>query len=118
VVALNSSFTVSTLTISSPNYVQLQNGKTFTVTTLNIAGSSSGQTIGIITDVIGVAATISSSSNQTITWASVRDLTCSGGGTFTANNSFNLGNDTGITINAPSAGGGSGMLYIPSLEGV
>lgn len=116
-VVLNSSFTASTISVSPPNYIQVQAGKTITVTTLTINGTTSGQTIGLLTNSTNSAATFSSAGNQTLTWISIRDITCSGGGTFAATNSFNLGNNTGITITAPSAGA-AGMLYIPSLEGL
>ncbi|QDW38822.1 hypothetical protein FFI89_017715 [Bradyrhizobium sp. KBS0727] len=61
----------------------------------------------IASNSVGVQAGISSSSNQSITYVGLRDIACAGGGTFTATNSQNLGNNSGITITGPAGGGGS-----------
>ncbi len=52
------------------------------------------------------------SGTQTLTWIGVDGVTFSGGATFVANNSFNLGPNSGITINAPAGafGGGGGCI--------
>lgn len=51
-------------------------------------------------------ASIIASGGGSIQYASIRDMSFSGG-TVTATNSFDLGNNTGITISGPSTGGGS-----------
>jgi hypothetical protein len=101
--------TIASLTVSAPNRVYFPNGQTVTTTTFNAATGSSGSEIYLSTDSLqGGAATISSANNFTCTWCGLTGATFTGGGTFTANNSFDLGANSGITINAPSAGGGGG----------
>jgi hypothetical protein len=53
----------------------------------------------------GTTSTIPGNGTFTVDNLAFKDITFSGGNTRTANNSFNLGNNSGITINAPSAGG-------------
>lgn len=53
----------------------------------------------------GTTSTIAGNGTFTVANMAFRDITFSGGNTRTANNSFSLGNNSGITINAPSAGG-------------
>lgn len=104
----NTAITVGTLNISAPQYIAQNNGTTLTVTNaINISGSSSNQ-IGFASSSVNNAATISSANNGTYTWASFRDMTFTGGGTFTATNAFNNGHNPGITITAPASGGGGG----------
>lgn len=100
--------TISTLTISAPNRISVPNGVTQTVTTLtNVAGSSSQQVLFQGNLSFGVG-TFSSANNWTGDWCGFAGMTFSGGGTFTATNSFNFGGNTGVTITAPSGGGGGG----------
>lgn len=103
----NTAATIATLTVSSPNYVAFVAGATNTITTLTASGSS-GSEIALVSSTEGTAATVSVAANApTITWAGVRDLTCTGGATFTASDSFDLGHNTGITINPPGGVGTS-----------
>lgn len=99
--------TFGTLNITAPNYVQFTQASTTIVTNaFTWTGSSSSQ-IGIETDTPGSAATISvASGSPTMSWSAVREMTFTGGATFTATSSFSLGNNNGITITAPSSSGG------------
>lgn len=108
--------TFATLNITAPNVIDVASGSTQTITTLtNVTGSNSTQ---VLLDASSPGAgnqfTISSANNWTCTWCAVRDAIFSGGGTFTANSSFNFGDNSGITINGPSAGGGGGSHIIGS----
>lgn len=103
--------TFGTLTITAPNVVTFPFNTTQTVTNaINWVGTSSAQ-ISVASNSSATAATISTASGApTMTWTALRFLTFSGGATFTATNSFNLGGTTGITITAPSTGGGGKII--------
>lgn len=107
-------FTTGTLTVTAPNLLVLGSGVTTTVsTTLNLAGSS-GSEIGVVSDVFGSTATMAIPAAQTATWCAFRDVTFSGN-TLTATSSFDLGHNSGVTISAPSGGGGSGPSFSASI---
>lgn len=112
---LNGASTIGTLNVSGPSFLQIPSTATTTITTLSVTGSS-GSPIMIKTNSDGTAGTISIASNApTISWAGIRDVTCTGGATFTATDSFDLGHNTGITINQP---GGTGTSIVTSAVGV
>lgn len=46
-----------------------------------------------------------------MTYAGLKDMTFSGCAP-TANNSFNYGNNSNVTINGPTGGGGGGSTFI------
>lgn len=99
--------TIGALTVAAPNRILFPVGKTNTITNFtNIIGSSSSN-VGIISSDpnFGIA-TVSSANNWAGDWCGLMYMTFSGGGTFAATNSLNLGNNTGITITPPSGGGG------------
>lgn len=98
--------TITTLALNAPCFMAVATFNTLTVTNSFSANGSSGNPIGIASDGAGSSATISSANNTTLQWAGIRDVTFTGGGTFAATSSFNLGNNSGITITAPSSGGG------------
>lgn len=107
----NDSSTFSALTISAPNRLYLPTSVTLTVTTLtNVAGSSTNQVFFMTSNGLNGISTISSANNWICDWCGFYGMTMSGGGTFSATNSFNGGNNTGVTITAPSGGGGGGRI--------
>lgn len=55
----------------------------------------------------GTTSTINGNGTFTVDNMAFKDITFSGGNTRTADDSFNLGNTSGITINAPVVGGGT-----------
>lgn len=74
-------------------------------TTLNLNASSSGKQLGIFSASLGSqgsAAISVAGGTPVINWAAIRDVAFTGGATFLATNSFDLGNNTGITITAPN----------------
>lgn len=98
--------TFATLDITGPNTIYITNGSTQTVTNpLNISGTGADP-ITLISTSSAATTAISSASNGTFSYTAFRNIAFSGGGTFTANNSFDLNGNSGITINPPSAGGG------------
>lgn len=76
---------------------------TTTVSSLSLSGSAGGGVTFVRSSTDGSAATISDTSGtNTINWCGIRSMTFSGGATFTAVNSFDLGINTGITIIPPT----------------
>ena len=89
-----------TLALTEPDTYAITNAFTWT------GGSSSAQSAVICRNCVAAASvtTISSAATNTATWLAIQGVTFSGGGSFTATNSFNLGGNTGITITSPSGG--------------
>ena len=104
--------TIGTLTISAPNKVIFPQGLTNTITTFtNVTGTSSQQVAFTSGNQPFGTTTISSANNWTCTWCVINLFAFTGGGTFTATNSFDAGGgNTGITITPPSAGGGGRII--------
>lgn len=102
----NAGFTAATLTIAADVTILFHGGATFTITTLTgITGTPSAPVMFRNSGVLGGRAIISSANNFTGSWMGLSQMQFQGGGTFTANDSFDFENNTGITINAPSVGG-------------
>lgn len=98
------SFTISgTLTQAPGTNFRIQNSPSIaavaSTATLSSPASLNGST--------GQTATIGGNGTFTVSNMAFRDVNFSGGNTRTANDSFNQGNVTGITVNPPSGGGGS-----------
>lgn len=105
--------TIGTLTIAAGNVILLPGSLTLTVTTFtNISGSSSAQTLFISNSISNGIATTSSANNWSCSWCGFGYTTWSGGGTFTATNSADYKANTGISITAPSVGGGGVPRFI------
>lgn len=100
--------TIATLNLTAPLFLRFNSAQTVTITNaFNWAGAS-GSILALQSSAgAGTNATVSvASGSPTIAWGSILNLTFTGGATFSATNSFNLGGNQGITITAPSAGGG------------
>lgn len=96
--------TLASLSITAPNYVEFPSSAATTITAaLNWAGSSSAQ-IGIAVFSPGSSGTINVAAGSLAQWCAFRDVTFTGSPS--ASSSFDLGNNSGITITAPSVGGG------------
>ena len=110
-ISITGANTFGTLTITNtPVRVAMPNNATTTITNFtNISGSASAAVIFESDNPLFNVATISSANNWTCDWCTFNRMTFTGGGTFTANNSLNAGNNTGITF-APSGGGGGGRI--------
>lgn len=112
--------TFSTLTVTGMNSLILPSVTQTITNAFNWVGTSSAP-IGITVNSTvntNVSATISiASGTATLAWATIRAVTFTGGATFTASNSLDAGANTGITITAPSVGGGriiGGWLLDPA----
>lgn len=95
--------TIGTLTVTAPNRLTFPNGVTNTITTTNLNGTSSNQIL-VETEHLTSQATIAATTFNA-TYAAFRGMAFTGSPS--ATDSFNLGNNSGITITAPSSGGGA-----------
>lgn len=103
--------TFASLTMNFVQSLQVQLGHTFTITgALTINNGSSTNSILITTNNLSFTGTISLGSVNTVSWCAFRSIIVSGAGSLTANNSFNLGGNTGITINAPAGSSSSSII--------
>jgi hypothetical protein len=97
------------LNISGPVYIQFPSSTTQTVTNaINWTGTASNP-IGFYTSTAGASVSIVATAGGSLAYVSLRDLSFSVG-SVTATNSFNLGNNSGVTITGPSSGGGAGVI--------
>lgn len=95
--------TFAALTLNGPCNFSMNGNQT--VTTLVITGSSSSNIVGFTSTTIGTQRTIAVTNNMSFGWASLRDILFTTG-TIAATNSFDLGNNGGVTITPPSSGSG------------
>lgn len=103
--------TFATLNIGAPNFVVLTNGTTTTVTNAFTWTGTGANPIHVTSANNFAIATISvAAGSPTAVFSSFREITFSGGATFSATNSFDLGGNTGITISGPSSGGGARVI--------
>jgi len=102
--------TFGAVTINDGNFLYFPQGVTTTISgALNGTGTSSAQ-IGVMSNSATAVATLSVGSASTLTWAGVSRITKAGAGSITATNSFDLGNNTTVTITVPSTGGGGHVI--------
>lgn len=100
--SITGSNTFATVNITSPIWIRLPGGGTTTITNaISWAGSSSSNAI-MLDGGTGATSTISSANNGSLSWAVLTGVAFSGGGTFTATNSFDMKANSGITITGPS----------------
>lgn len=98
----------ASINMTAPVNVQFPVTTTTIDNAFTINGASATSVVSIDTSSTGSAATISiASGTATFTWAAIHGMTFTGGATFTATNSFDLGGNTNIGITGPSGGGGS-----------
>lgn len=97
--------TFASFTMAGPNVLDISVSP-LTAANLALNGTASGLIL-VRGNPEGTSKTLSVASNApTMNWCAFRDITCSGGASFVANNSFDLGHNSGVTINGPSGGGG------------
>ena len=98
--------TLGTLTLTAPNTFFLAQTVTFPATAIATSGGSASSMIFISSNNTSNAATISDTAGtNTLDFVSLRKITFSGGATFNATNSIDLGGNSGVTIMPPSGGG-------------
>lgn len=100
--------TVGTLNVTTPNAIQFSHLAGMQVTNpVAFVGTSTNQIFLTSTSLSTQGAFESASGSHTMTWVGIRGLVFSGGASFAATNSLNLGRNSGITITPPSVGGGA-----------
>ncbi len=97
--------TIGTLSVGAGNTIQIPISMTLAVTSAMTWTGTASLPIGILASTVQASATLSSANNLTCIYCAMSRITFSGGGAATATNSFDLGNNSGITITAPAAGG-------------
>ncbi|MEI6767288.1 MAG: hypothetical protein WCM76_16780, partial [Bacteroidota bacterium] len=96
-------FTYDSLMLTSGKVYEFEASRTQTIQTLFSAIGSCSSPITLKSLTSGVQSIISKSGgNVTINYASLRDIAATGGAGFTANNSIDLGDNSGWTINSPT----------------
>mgnify|MGYP000104858425 CR=1 FL=1 len=103
----SSSVTIGSLTITGQNVVVINQGFTVNITTLTVSGTSASAPVCFSSSnpgSAGAVVTLAVTNNFTGSWLSLLSVTFTTG-THTANNSFGF-ITSGITVNAPSGGGG------------
>jgi len=102
--------TFGTLEFTAGNAYTLTYNKTQIIQNDLIANGTSTELIIIQTNSAGNQTTFSKSSGAvTVEYVSLQDNNATGGASFTANNSFDMGNNTGWTINSP---GGTDYYWV------
>lgn len=105
-VALTGANTFNTITVAAPSGIQFTGGATTTISSLVATGTSFSNMVQISSSSSASAATVSDASGtNALTYVTLRSITATGGATFTATNSADLKNNTGITITPPVIGG-------------
>ncbi len=97
--------TFSGLTLNGPCSLVINNASTQTFSNPpTVVGSSASAPIYISNSAAGTTSTISvASGTVNLSWSGIRSIAFSGGATFNAYNSLDLGKNSGITINASNA---------------
>jgi hypothetical protein len=100
-VSVAGSPTIVTLAISGPNSIDFAG--TITITNAFSWGSGASSAVGIFSSTIGAQRTISVASGAcSISGAAIQDIAFTGGATFAATDSYDLGHNSGITITPPN----------------
>lgn len=104
---INSANTFNNISVAGGAMLDIPLATTQTATSLSFNGSA-GSPAYITSSSVITAATISvASGTQNFSWSAVASVTFSGGGTFNAYNSFDLGNNSGVTITPPNVNAGN-----------
>jgi len=105
--SFNGSLVAATFNINPPNAVLMSVAGSTITNPLTWTGTS-GNEIYVFSSTAGVQAGIVANGG-TMTWIAPRDIKFTTG-TYTATNSFNLGDNTGVTITPPGAGATSACI--------
>ncbi|MEI6766979.1 MAG: hypothetical protein WCM76_15215, partial [Bacteroidota bacterium] len=96
-------FTFDSLMFTSGMIYEFEPNRTQTIQTLLSANGTCNSPITMRSTTSGSQSTISKTTGSiTISYTSLRDMVATGGALFTANNSTDLGNNTGWIINSPT----------------
>lgn len=102
-IAFTGSGTFSSWTIGAGNVIEIFGGTTMTVSTAFSLTGTPSLPVSLRTSSVGIVGTISvPSGSVSMAWGAVRDITFSGGASFSSTNTLDLGNNTGMGFSAPS----------------
>ncbi len=102
--------TIATLLVSTPMNIGFSSTATYNITNpLTLAGTAHDNAHAI-TAGNGVTPTVGLAGGSTLSWCSFAGITFTGSPV--ANNSFDMKGNSGITINAPSGGGGGSVARV------
>ncbi len=101
-VITGSSSTIGSLSVTAPNWILLPT--TMTITAMALNGTSSSQIL-VQPSSVGNGSTVATGGGSIGSWSGLLSVTFTGSPTLA--NGFDFGNNSGITITAPSSGGGS-----------
>lgn len=105
--SVSGSNTFANFSIGAPQVVYFSSGVNTTITNAFTWTGTPANPIIIMSNSNTAISTITVTSGApTLTWGAVKAMTFTGGATFTATNSFDMGINTGITITPPSTSGG------------
>jgi hypothetical protein len=97
--------TFGAITVGGGIVLAPSSGSTVTGSSLTMSSGTAAVPNGIQCATLGSTATLSITSGSiSIPWCVFRDMIFSGGATFAATNSIDLGNNTGISISTPASG--------------
>ncbi len=103
-VAIGNAATIGTLNITGPNVVTFPNAATTTISNAITWTGAVSTPIGILSNSDNTVATLAVATASTVTGCVFRLITFTGAGAKVANNSIDLGLNTGVTITNPSGG--------------
>lgn len=97
--------TFANLNFTAPNVVIFTALTNHTISNAFTWAGTAGSEIAVFSDTFGTGPTINAAASSTAQWAAFRDITFTGSPV--ASDSFDLGDNSGITINAPGGTGTS-----------
>lgn len=110
-VILTGANTFATLLVGAGVTLSMPQGVTNTITNAFALNGTSSAPISMLSSTFGTVSTVSTASGSaSCAWCTFHSMVFSGGATFTASNSLNLGGNTGISITPPSVGGAGGRI--------
>jgi hypothetical protein len=109
-VSVSGTNTFASVTVNGGNSLGFPQGVTTTISGALVMSGSSSAPVGLLsTGPATNPATVSVGSASTIDWGGILRVTKAGAGSITATNSLDMGGNTGISISAPSGGGGGSV---------
>lgn len=104
--SIGGSNTFANLVALAPNCIVFPNAGTTTVTTLSITGASAANPVGIMSSSATSISTLNITNAVVLDSCAIRGITFGGAASpFTATNSYDLGQNTNVTVTGPSSGG-------------
>jgi hypothetical protein len=111
-IRIDGSNTFANLTLTNKRYLALSDGTTQTITGALTYDGGGASTPGVICPIASSnnVATLNVANATTLNYLTILDITKAGAGSITANNSYDAGGNTNITINAPAGAAGARVI--------